>query len=394
MGVLWDKVRFDLWHRKARTLLAVLSIAAGVFAIGAMFGLTDQMLSGMNEAHQSVNPSHLNIILRQFVDRETAAALADIPGVAGVEPLNIATVRYKTDPNQETWQAATLVARDDFANQTFDHLELKAGQWPDDKQIAVERITSSYYDIEMGDEIIFEVEGTDRAFPIAGLVRHPFVPPPQFGGNAYFFVDQSMMARFGFPEGQFIQLLVQVEPYSEEYARDRAAAIKEELAQQGVGVSLVLYQEPDKHWGYDTVLGITVVLQILAVVSLLTSVVIVINTTTALITQQTDQIGVIKALGGTTRIVARVYLAGVLIFGLLALLVALPAGMLMAFLTTRQLLMLFNIDYNVFRFSTRAIVWQSLAAIVAPLLAALWPVMRGAAISVREALATLSLIHI
>ena len=157
MGVLWDKVRFDLWHRKARTLLAVLSIAAGVFAIGAMFGLTDQMLSGMNEAHQSVNPSHLNIILRQFVDRETAAALADIPGVAGVEPLNIATVRYKTSPDQTEWQAATLVARDDFANQTFDHLELKAGQWPDEKQIAVERITSSYYGIEMGDAIIFEV---------------------------------------------------------------------------------------------------------------------------------------------------------------------------------------------------------------------------------------------
>ncbi len=391
MGVLWDKVRFDLWHRKARTLLAVLSIAAGVFAIGAMFGLADQMLSGMNAAHQSVNPSHLNIILRRPIDRATATALTDIPGVVGVEPLNIATVRYKTDPDQATWQAATIVARDDFANQTFDHLELKEGQWPDEKNIAVERITSNYYGIAMGDAIIFEVEGTDRAFPVAGLIRHPFVPPPQFGGNAYFFVDQSMMARFGFPEGQFIQLLVQVEPYSEAFARDRAAAIKEELAQQDVGVSLVLYQEPDKHWGYDTVLGITIVLQILAVVSLLTSVVIVINTTTALITQQTDQIGVIKALGGTTRVVARVYLVGVLIFGLLALLVALPAGMLMAFLTTRQLLMLFNIDYDVFRVSTRAVVWQALAAILAPLLAALWPVMRGAAISVREALATYGL---
>jgi hypothetical protein len=132
MGVLWDKVRFDLWHRKARTLLAVLSIAAGVFAIGAMFGLADQMLSGMNEAHQSVNPSHLNIILRRPIDRETAAALTDIPGVVGVEPLNIATVRYKTAPDQAEWQAATIVARDDFENQTFDHLELKAGEWPID----------------------------------------------------------------------------------------------------------------------------------------------------------------------------------------------------------------------------------------------------------------------
>lgn len=391
MGVLWDKVWFDLWQRKARTLLAVLSIAAGVFAIGTMFGLADQMLSGMDAAHRSVDPSHLNLILRRPIDRETAEALTDIPGVVGVEPLNIATVRYKTSPDQPTWQAATVVARDDYERQIFDRLELKEGVWPADKEVAVERITSAYYGIDIGDELIFEVDGTDRAFPVTGKIRHPFVPPPQFGGNAYFFVDQSMMPRFGFPEGQFVQLLVQVQPYSEEYARDRASAIKEELAKQGIGVSLVLYQEPDKHWGHDTVLGITVVLQILAVVSLLTSVIIVINTTTALITQQVDQIGVIKALGGTSRDVAKVYLAGVLIFGLLALLVALPAGMLMAFLTTRQLLTLFNIDYDVFRFSPQAVIWQTLAAILAPLLAALWPVMRGAAISVREALATYGL---
>ncbi len=390
MGVLWDKVWFDLWHRRARTLLAVLSIAAGVFAVGAIFGLTDMLLSGMNEAHQAVAPSHLNIILRQFIDRDTAEALADIPGVSGVEPLNIATVRYKTTPDGE-WQPASVVSRRDFEDQTYDWLQLDRGAWPGDGGIGVERITSDYYGIAQGDEVIFELEGTDRAFPVTSRIRHPFVPPPDFGGNAYFFFNQEDMAHFGFPEGQYVQLLVQVSPYSEEYARDRAAAIKEQLAKQDVGVSLIIYQEPDKHWGYDTVLGITIVLKILAVVALLTSVIIVINTTMAIITQQTDQIGVIKALGGTTRDVARVYLVGVLIFGLLALVVALPLGLLMAFFTTKQLLLLFNIDYDVFRFSPRAIVWQVLAAILAPLLAALWPVLRGAAISVREALATYGL---
>ena len=36
MSVIWYKFWSDLWYNKARTLLAVLSIAAGVFAIGAM----------------------------------------------------------------------------------------------------------------------------------------------------------------------------------------------------------------------------------------------------------------------------------------------------------------------------------------------------------------------
>ncbi len=390
MGVLWDKVWFDLWHRKARTLLAVLSIAAGVFAIGTIFGLTDQLLSGMDNAHQAVSPSHLNIILRQPIDRATADALTDIPGVAGVEPLNITTIRYKTRP-EEAWSAATAVMRDTWEEQTYDHLMLKEGKWPGARDVAVERITSDYYGIDLGDEIIIELDGSDRAFPVTGKVRHPFVPPPDFGGNAYFFVDETTMSRLGFPEGRYIQLLVRVDPYSEEFAQDRAAAIKEELAKQGIGVSLVIYQEPDKHWGHDTVLGITVVLQILAVVALLTSVIIVINTTMAIITQQTDQIGVIKALGGTSRDVIKVYLAGVFIYGLLALAIALPAGMLMAFYTTKQLLLLFNIDYEVFRFSTRAVTWQALAALIAPLLASLWPIMRGASISVREALASYGL---
>ncbi len=390
MGVLWDKVWFDLWQRKARTILAVLSITVGVLAIGAIFGLTDQLLSGMNEAHQAVSPSHLNIIVRQFIDRDTAESLTDIPGVVGVEPMNMATVRYRTAPDAP-WQPATAVSRPDYTNQIYDWLSLKAGAWPDDNTVGVERITSEYYDIKMGDKLIFEMEGTDRAFPVTGLIRHPFVPPPDFGGNAYFFFNQATMARFGFPEGQYVQLLVQVSPYSEAYARDRAAAIKEQLAKQGIGVSMIIYQEPEKHWGYDTVLGITIVLKILAIVSLLTSVIIVINTTMAIITQQTDQIGIIKSLGGTTRDVARLYLIGVLIFGLLALLVALPAGVLAAWLATKQLLFIFNIDYDSFHFSAQAIVWQVLAAVLAPLLAALWPVLRGAAISVREALATYGL---
>ena len=39
MSVIWYKVWFDLWNNKVRTALAVFSIAAGVFAIGAIFGI-------------------------------------------------------------------------------------------------------------------------------------------------------------------------------------------------------------------------------------------------------------------------------------------------------------------------------------------------------------------
>ncbi len=390
MSVIWDKVWFDLWQHKARTGLAVLSIAVGVFAVGIIFGMVDQLLSTMDASHQTVRPSHLNIVLRQFIDRETAENLTNIPGVIGVEPLNIRSVRYKTSPDGP-WDSGTIVMRDDYTNQKYDFLELKEGVWPEQSALNAERITSDYYGIDIGDEIIIEMDGTDRAFPITGKIRHPFVPPPDFGGSAYFFTDAEGMARLNIPQGLFVQLLVRVEPYSEEYVRDRAAAIKEQLAKQGIGISITVYQKPEEHWGRPFVSGITVVLQILALVSMFTSVIIVINTTTAIITQQTDQIGIIKAIGGTSPVIVRVYLAGVLAFGVLAMLFSLPLGVFGAFFGSKYLLTIFNIDYDVFQFSSRAVIFQVLAAIAAPLLAALWPVLSGAAISVREAIATYGL---
>jgi len=51
MSVIWYKVWFDLWHNKLRTLLVILSIAVGVFAVGTTFGMLEQMLPNMDVAH-------------------------------------------------------------------------------------------------------------------------------------------------------------------------------------------------------------------------------------------------------------------------------------------------------------------------------------------------------
>ena len=85
MSVIWQKVWSDLWDNKVRTILAVLSIAVGVFAVGATFGMADQMLSGMDKAHQAVSPSHISMYLTEYIDRDTVLSLERVPGVASVE---------------------------------------------------------------------------------------------------------------------------------------------------------------------------------------------------------------------------------------------------------------------------------------------------------------------
>jgi putative ABC transport system permease protein len=247
---------------------------------------------------------------------------------------------------------------------------------------------SPFYGIEIGDQVIFEIGKQERALTISGKIRHPFVPPPSMYDWAFFFSGEEVMQLYGIPPGQYTQLKFRADPYSPDHAREVASVIKEHLAKQGVRVSATLYQDPAKHWGRVFMDGISIVLQVLAVISMLLSAVLVLNTLMAIITQQTNQIGILKAIGGSSSTITKVYLAGVLFYGVLALCISLPLGALASFRITSSFLALYNIDYDQFTLTRQAVFFEALAALVVPLLAALYPIFRGAAITVRGAIAS------
>ena len=391
MSVLWAKLWFDLWHQKVRTVLVVTSVAAGVFAVGGIFGMSDQLIGGMDESHRKTQPSHINMFLQHAVGLANAEQLAKLTGVEGVDLGNQISVRYKMQQSAE-WLGGNIVTRSDYAQQTYDVVTLKAGSWPTRNTIGVERLTAQYFGLKVGDNVLLEMpDETSRAFEITGLMRQPLVEPPQFGGDAVFFMDNQGLERLGIPNGRYFNLKARTEPYSEENARAAAAQIKDRLAKDRISVGATLFQGPTEHWARPLVEGVQLVLEVLAVVSLLMSVVLVTNTVTAIITEQTNQIGIIKAIGGTRRVIGRLYLSGVAFYGVLAFFISVPLGALLAFGASRWFLNMFNIEHEIFELSRRAFGFQVLAALAVPLLAALHPVLRGVAITVRQALASYGL---
>lgn len=390
MSVIWSKVWSDLWDNKVRTLLAVLSIAAGVFAIGATFGMADQLLTGMDAAHQASIPAHFTIYTTENLDETIAHDLKKIKGVEDIQLGSQVNIRYKIRPEDE-WDEGWLVMREDYTDQKYELLPLKAGEWPKGNRIGIERLSSQHFGLEIGDTVIFEVNDRSKVRTINGKLRHNFVPPPDFGGPAVFFTDADGMELFDIPKGKYNELIVRVTPYSEALARQVASEVKDRLSKERIGVAVTIYQDPQKHWGRFIVLGVNLVLQLMALVSLGASVVLVLNTLIALVTQQISQIGILKAIGATQGKIVQVYLVGVLVYGLLALFIALPLGALLAYGMTKYLLNLFNIDYEQFQYSARACTYQVMAAIAVPLLAALWPILSGTRVTVREALASYGL---
>lgn len=391
MGVIWYKIWFDIWHNKTRTLLTVLSIAAGVFAVGSIFGMSDMMLSNMDKSHQAVLPTHINAGLETLADRETLLSLRDVPGVEDIEPYNSVNVLYKLRPEDE-WRQGVIQMRDNYEQQKYELLQLRGGHWPHSKnEIAVERMGAQFLNIGIGDSVIFKIDEKERVLPITGFIRHPFVPPPQFMDLAFFFVDEQGMERLGIPEGMFGGFYVRVTPYSEEYAREVATAIKQKLAKQNINVAGFQYEDPNKHWGRTFLDAMTQVQQLLALICVVIGAILVFNTISNLITQQTNQIGILKAIGGRMPTIVGMYLVSALVYGTLAFIIALPLGAIVAHSITKLFLNLFNIDYDTFHISRNAVLLQALCALLAPLLAGLPPILKGAGITVRQAIASYGL---
>ncbi len=388
---LGHKIASDLLTHKSRTALAISSIAIGLFVIGTLLGMMDLQLGGMDNAHRQSQPSHISLILRQDADMAIAETLKNIDGVANIDLLTQFTAQYKT-PQSEQWQTGTVIFRPDYQNQRYDLMGLVSGDFPKDKYIAAERLSAQYAQLNIGDSIEFATAKGSEILSLSGIIRHPFVKPPAFGGQLHFFIAPELAPAFGIPAHSFRQVLVQIQqPYSADKARDIAGKLRAELAKSGIAVNATLLQNPDEHWGRAIFSGIHLVLTVMAFASLALSSVLILNTVAALITQQTDQIGIMKSVGASRWTIASIYLSEVLILSLVALVIAVPLSWAGAFLSSRWLLGLFNIELADFAYSSRALVFMIVGGLTAPLLAAIWPIWKGAAMSVRQALASYGL---
>ena len=125
----WRKVIRDMGSNKARTILIVLSIAVGVFAIGAVNGTQNIFLKALNTSYGASNPPsgtmHIN---REFSD-DLVETIDGMREVAIAEGRRSANLRYRMNETDE-WQTIELVSAADFTEMEINKVIPKAGVWP------------------------------------------------------------------------------------------------------------------------------------------------------------------------------------------------------------------------------------------------------------------------
>ena len=391
LNTLWYKILADARLNKTRHILAIINLAIGVFCLGSLTSMLDLQLSKMDAAHSNSQPSQINLLLRSDADLSWLELIKNLPDVAGLDTLTPITVAFRL-PGQTDWNSATVMIRPDYNNQRFDKTTLESGNWPSADNIAVENLSAEANSLTIADSVEFDTPQGVQSLLIDGIVRHPFVKPPKFGGQTVFFAHLSTTGLFDVPANSFRELLIDIsQPYSADKARRVANNARELLSQKGINVVATLLQDPEKHWGRPFLAGVNLVLQIMALVSLGLACVLVTNTVSSHIVEQTHQIGIMKALGASRAVIVKHYLTETLLMAISAILLALIPSLVVAYISSCKLLELFNIDCGGFTVPFRAVWVMLLAGLLAPLLAALLPVLQGASLSVKSAIASYGL---
>lgn len=382
----WRKILRDLWDNKTRTLLVVLSVAVGVFAIGMILTTRIVLSDDLRAAYLRTNPASA-ILYTEAFDEELVQAARHSRGVAEAEGRRSVGVQLRVAAGQ--WRTLRLTALDDFEGHRLNRIRPVGGQWPPPlKGLLLERASLSLAGAGTGDTVTVETAGGRfKDLEVAGIVHDLNNPPAVFQGTPYGYVTLDTLEWLGFPRSfDELHLLVAERQQDKEHIQQVADRVKDKIERGGTVVFWTWVPDPGEHPAMDSVMPMITILGALGTLSLLVSGFLVVNTISAILAQQVRQIGVMKAVGARTGQIVQLYLGAVVIFGLLSLLVAVPLGALAAHALTSYLAGLINFDLAGLRLPPSVVLIQVLVGLLVPLLAALAPVVAGARITVREAI--------
>lgn len=384
----WRKVLGDLGANLTRTALAVLSIAVGVFAIGMVAGANELMQRDVAASYGRVNPGAIQVRIWPGFDDELLATVRRTPGVAAAEAVGLTTVRAEVAPGE--WRSLILFAVDDLTAMEVNKVRPDSGRWPvGDREILLERSGRGEFGAATGAPMTIELQdGTRKAMPLAGSVYDASQVPTFFTNELLGYITLDTLEWLGETRRyDRVYLTVAEGGLSTPHLRAVAAEVEDRVKRSGHSVFTIIPTpgESPMKAGLD---AMTAVLSVLAALLIALSMFLIVNTVGALLLQQRRQIGVMKAVGATTGQLAGMYLAYVLLLGLLALLIAAPAGAWAAYAVTGMMAGLLNFDPGPFALAPWVLALQGAVALLVPLLAAVWPVAAGARLTVREALAS------
>jgi putative ABC transport system permease protein len=378
----WKKVYRDLWINRSRTVLVILSIAVGVFALGMIVSTQQALTTSLASQYADMRPADILLKTEPMLDDDFVTSIRHMRGVDEAEGRRALPLRISLDGKGETWRDLTLYAIADYEDQRLLKVYEQSGNYPPEKgEVLLERASIAYLGLEPGDEILVKTpHGKQYTLHVAGIAHDLYRIPPVIEGWVYGYVSMDTIRWMGQPEG-----------YNELYLDASAAnpaeirALSEKAADRIEGEGLPVYQKtlPDRgvHPMNFIIETMLILLGLIAGLSMFLSGLLVVNVISALIAQQEKQIGIMKAVGARSMQIIGLYFGMVLLLGIAACLLAIPFSKLGANALAQFVAELINFDPPNVEYTLPALLTQFAVGLIVPLIAATPSILGGTRIS-------------
>ena len=385
LSTRWRKVLIDLWRNRIRTLVVALAIAVGVYAIGVVLD-TRELLVREYRSDQDGALMAAAILHTTPFDDALAERVAEIPGVAAAEGRTEVRGRVYGEGNLP--RDLVLFSVPDLDRMEVDLVtDLGPGGPLGKREVVLERMALDYLDVKVGDTIVVELDnGTEKHLDVVGTVHDAQQLSPDITSRPTGYVTPETMRNLGLGEG-YTQLRIRVSDNPGDMAHINTVVDEIEEYLEAAGHP-VFGREVITESIADPFIGtIVLILSSFGVIILVLSGFLVVNAISALISQQIPQIGVMKLIGAKRSQIMSLYIATVLVYGLIAISLGIPLALVTSrFLMETLVQQLLNVRPDSYSVPFSLIAIQAAVGLLLPLVAGLAPVIKGTGVTTQKAL--------
>ena len=379
----------DLSRRRSRTFFAAATLALAVASIG-LFALPTLMNRSMRAEVAADRLPDLTVYTRPLVlDHAQLSALAAMPDVRAVEPRSLFGGRMYVGVRRAF---AQVLGIPDFTRQAVSVVHVASGVAPGTGAVLtdVQNARQGLLSVHIGQTVrISGADGAIRSLRVSGEGRN------LDGGQSV--TADGVIVLYATPAT--VASLSRAPGYDELFFRladTRPAAVNATIeairhtlaAVPGfTGFSDLPQARAAGDWpGQSSFQSFSKFLYVIALLALLSALVLISNTMTTLIAEQTSEIGIMKAVGGRRRRIAAVYLMTALLLGGLGALAGIALGIVVAYALTRYFGSTFFAVGVGFAIDWPIVDISALVGLLGPPLAALPAIRRAVRVPRRDAL--------
>lgn len=421
VSVRWRKLRGDVRAARGRIALMIVALAVSLTGFGTVLGARTVLQREIPRSYLASQPADATFALPGGVDDALLAAVRERVGAAIASEALDARVAapslaeamqalhggardgaghgmggHDAVPHGRDGHGAAredagifLFVADDFAGPIHAVRALSGARTPGPGELLVERTSSGVIGAREGDVVtVTTAHGTPQRLRIVGTVHDTSVAPAWQEHRGYGYISRATLAQLGEP-ARLHDLAVQFSPppASQAAAEDAAAELARWLTAQGHAVASVRVPYLRQHPHEAQMRSLQLVLLVFTLLLLVLASILIATLMSALLARQTREIGVMKAVGGTTAQLAALYAMLVVAIAAAGLVIAVPLARVLAGVLIGGAADMLNLAID-----DPAIPWTVPAALVAaglgvPLLAAAAPILAACRRTVRAALA-------